>query len=195
MWTPTAGTYKIRILPVSDGDLFKEYHFHYNVYEPRILCPRRTYGAACPICRFASELWLVAKENGNDVQRSEARRLFVRKRYFTLVVLLRANGPELKIWSFESDVFQDLLEIVLDLRFGDISHPKTGRDLWITYTSTNTKPTITLASEESMLDSSAVRLLSFLPNIEDLLEHKTADEVQQHLDSYLSHREALKLQS
>ncbi len=30
-WRPEEGDQTIRILPTSDGDPFKEYHFHYNL--------------------------------------------------------------------------------------------------------------------------------------------------------------------
>ena len=53
-WRPSEGDQTVRILPTTDGDPFKEFHFHYNVGKnPGILCPKRNHGEDCPICDFA----------------------------------------------------------------------------------------------------------------------------------------------
>jgi hypothetical protein len=59
-WKPTEGDQDIRIVPTSDGDPFKVFHFHYNLGEAArggVLCPKRQFGEHCPICEFASSLW------------------------------------------------------------------------------------------------------------------------------------------
>jgi hypothetical protein len=82
-WRPSEGDQTIRILPTADGDPFKEFHFHYNVGKnPGIMCPKRNHGEDCPICDFASKLWKDGVENDNATLKSEAKKLFVRKRYY-----------------------------------------------------------------------------------------------------------------
>ena len=52
-WRPKEGDQTIRILPTSDGDPFKEFHFHYNVGKnPGIYCNKRNDGGECAICDF-----------------------------------------------------------------------------------------------------------------------------------------------
>ena len=74
-WKPQEGDQTIRILPTSDGDPFKEFHFHYNVgRNPGILCPKKNYGEKCPICEFASTLWREGVEKNDDRCKKEAKK-------------------------------------------------------------------------------------------------------------------------
>ena len=58
-WKPQEGEQTIRIVPTADGDPFKDYWFHYNVGKNSgFLCPKKNYGEDCPVCDFASKLWL-----------------------------------------------------------------------------------------------------------------------------------------
>ena len=93
-WRPKEGDQTIRILPTQDGDPFKEFHFHYNVGKnPGILCPKANHGEDCPICNFASQLWRDGVQNNDDTAKREAKKLFVRKRYFS-PILVRGEEDE-----------------------------------------------------------------------------------------------------
>ena len=74
-WKPQQGDQTIRIVPTSDGDPFKEFHFHYNVGKnPGILCPKKNHGDDCPICNFASTLWKEGVEKNEDDLKREAKK-------------------------------------------------------------------------------------------------------------------------
>ena len=99
-WRPTQGDQTIRILPTADGDPFKEFHFHYNVGKnPGIMCPKRNHGEDWPICDFASKLWKDGVENDDATLKSEAKKLFVRKRYYSPIIVRGKEKEGGKGWS------------------------------------------------------------------------------------------------
>jgi hypothetical protein len=96
-WKPQQGDQTIRIVPTADGDPFKEFHFHYNVGKnPGILCPKKNHGEDCPICNFASELWREGVDENDDDMKREAKKLFVRKRYFSPIIV---RGEEDRVFE------------------------------------------------------------------------------------------------
>ena len=79
-WKPQDGEQTIRIMPTEDGDPFKDYHFHYmtiNGKNNSVMCPKRNFGDACPICDFASNLWNEG-QNGTPGAGDEAKKLFAK---------------------------------------------------------------------------------------------------------------------
>ena len=129
-WKPSEGDQTLRILPTADGDPFKEYHFHYNVGKnPGILCPKKNFGEQCPVCDFASALWKEGVENNDDNAKREAKKLFVRKRYFSPILVRGEEQKGVRIWSYGKMAYETLLGLVLDPDYGDISDPETGTDI------------------------------------------------------------------
>ena len=109
-WRPQQGDQTIRILPTADGDPFKEFHFHYNVGKnPGILCPKKNHGEDCPICEFASSLWRDGVQNDDNTLKQEAKKLFVRKRYFSPILVRGQETDGVKIWSYGKTAYETLL--------------------------------------------------------------------------------------
>ena len=196
MWRPQAGAQHIRILPTADGDPFREFHFHYNVGKnPGIYCSKRNDGGECPICDFASKLWRDGVANDDQNLKNEAKKLFARKRYYS-PVLVRGNESEgVKIWAYGKTAYETLLGYVLDPDYGDITDPQTGTDMKLTYTIPGTpgsfpKTALQPRRRPSVLCDDAIAdcqdLLDSVPNIDNLFEVKTVEEVQALLDGYLS---------
>ena len=195
-WKPQEGDQTIRIMPTEDGDPFKEYHFHYNVGKnPGILCPKKNHGEDCPICEFASKLWRDGVENNDDTSKREAKKLFVRKRYFSPILVRGRETEGVKVWSYGKTAYETLLGYVLDPDYGDITHPETGTDLVLNYhvpgtpgsfPKTNLKPrrNASVLCDDAVADCDT--LLSSIPEIETLFQRHTSQEVQSLLDEYLS---------
>ena len=195
-WKPQEGDQTIRILPTDDGDPFKEHHFHYNVgRNPGILCPKKNYGEDCAICEFASQLWRDGVQNNDDTAKREAKKLFVRKRYFSPILVRGQETKGVKIWSYGKTAYEMLLGYVLDPDYGDITHPETGTDMVLTYTipgtpgsfpKTQLKPRRhpSILCEEAIADCD--KLLQSIPNIESLFQRLTSKEIKALLDEYLS---------
>jgi len=195
-WRPQEGDQTIRILPTEDGDPFKEYHFHYNVgRNPGILCPKKNHGEDCPICEFASKLWRDGVENNDDNSKREAKKLFVRKRYFSPIVVRGEETDGVRIWSYGKTAYETLLGYVLDPDYGDVTHPETGTDIVLNYTVPGTpgsfpKTQLKPRRRPSVLCDEAVadcdELVSSIPEIASLFQRHTPEEVRALLDEYLS---------
>ena len=195
-WRPNEGDQTLRILPTSDGDPFKEFHFHYNVgRNPGILCPKKNHAEHCPICEFASSLWREGVDNNDDNAKREAKKLFVRKRYFSPILVRGEEEKGVRIWSYGKMAYESLLGLVLDPDYGDITDPETGTDIVLTYTvpgtpgsfpKTQIKPRRrpSVLCDESVADCS--ELLTSIPDISGIFQRHTSDEVQAILDESFS---------
>ena len=195
-WRPTEGDQTIRVIPTEDGDPFKEFHFHYNVGKnPGILCPKRNHGEDCPICDFASHLWRQGVESNDDTAKREAKKLFVRKRYFSPILVRGEEAEGVRVWSYGKTAYETLLGLVLDPDYGDITDPETGTDIVLTYNVPGTpgsfpKTTLKPRRRPSVLCDEAVascdELLNSVPDFDTLFQRQTSEEIQALLDEFLS---------
>jgi hypothetical protein len=195
-WKPSEGDQTLRILSTEDGDPFKEFHFHYNVGKnPGILCPKKNHGEHCPVCEFASSLWREGMDNNDENAKREAKKLFVRKRYFSPILVRGEEEKGVRIWSYGKMAYELLLGLVLDPDYGDITDPETGTDIVLTYTVPGTpgsfpKSQIKARRRPSVLCDESVAncsdLLDSIPDISSIFQRKTSDEVQTMLDESFS---------
>ena len=195
-WRPSEGDQTLRILPTADGDPFKEFHFHYNVgRNPGILCPKKNHGEACPICDFASSLWREGVENNDDSAKREAKKLFVRKRYFSPIIVRGEEEKGVRVWSYGKMAYESLLGLVLDPDYGDVTDPETGTDIVLNYDVPGTpgsfpKTTLKPRRRPSVLCDDAVAdcatLLDSIPDFSTLFDEKTTEELETILGDYLS---------
>jgi len=191
-WKPEVGTHLIRILPSEDGDPVKELHFHYNMAERGgVMCPKRNFGDACPICEFATSLY----REGTPDSQDQAKKLFVTQRYYapSIVRGQEERGPVL--WSFPKTAYKAIIETILDEDYGDVTDPKKGYDLKVTYVSKNfgkgdrvvfdnlqprPKP-VALSGE----DSTSAEWMGHEIDVYKIFDRKTPQEVQKILDTFL----------
>ena len=195
-WRPEEGDQTIRILPTSDGDPFKEFHFHYNLGKnPGILCNKRTHGEDCPICDFASKLWRDGVDNNDDRAKREAKKMCARKRYYSPILVRGKESEGVKVWAYGKQAYENLLGLVLDPDYGDITDPETGTDIVLNYTVPGTpgsfpKTQLKPRRRPSVLCDDMVedcaQLLESNPDIGSLFDKKTTEEGQSLLDEYLS---------
>ena len=195
-WRPQEGDQTIRILPTSDGDPFKEFHFHYNVGKnPGILCPKKNYGEHCPICDFASKLWREGVNGNDDRAKNEAKKLFARKRYYSPVIIRGSETDGIKIWAYGKTAYETLLGYVLDADYGDITDPETGTDLVLNYTVPGTpgsfpKTQLKPRRRPSVLCDDAIasceELLESVPDIEAQFTRLSSEDIQALMDEFLS---------
>ena len=195
-WRPSEGDQTLRILPTADGDPFKEFHFHYNVGKnPGILCPKKNFGEHCPVCEFASALWKEGVEQNDDNAKREAKKLFVRKRYFSPILVRGEEEKGVRVWSYGKMAYETLLGLVLDPDYGDITDAETGTDIVLTYTVPGTpgsfpKSQIKPRRRPSVLCDEAVadcqELIDSVPDISGIFNRLSSDEVQAMLDDSFS---------
>jgi len=192
-WKPSEGDQEIRLVPTEDGDPFKVFHFHYNLGEAArggILCPKRQFGEECPICEFASSLW---KEN-SDESKKMAKGLFVRQRFFTPVVVRGEEEAGVRIWGYGKTIYETLLGLVLNPDYGDITDVDSGVDFTLNYTLPKAKgafPQTNLipkrkSSKLSKSKDQVADILSNIPNINDIFQRKSTEDIKMILESFLS---------
>lgn len=190
-WRPTEGDQEIRLVPTEDGDPFKVFHFHYNLGDNvrgGVLCPKRQFGDACPVCEFASQLW----KEGTDESKKMAKSLFVRQRFFTPVVVRGEEEAGVRIWGYGKTIYETLLGYVLNPDYGDITEVQSGVDFTLTYTLPKTKGAFPVTGLVPKRKSSALApkgeikaLLDSIPDVDALFTKKSTSEVQAILESYL----------
>ena len=188
-WRPQDGDTTIRVVPTNDGDPFKEYWFHYNVGETGgFLCPKKNYGEDCPVCSFVRNLY----NDGDEASVKMAKSLNARQRFFAPVVVRDNEQNGVQVWGFGRTVYSDLLNLVLNPDYGDITEVDAGTDLVITYGKAPgqafPQTNITPRRRSSPLNEDSDVVKEYLDNIPDfstLFDKKTTSEVQAILDQYM----------
>ena len=189
-WKPQDGESVIRILPTADGDPFKHFHFHYNIGDTKggFLCPKKNFGNECPVCDFVSKLY----NNGDDESRNMARKMVAKSRFFSPVLARGEEAEGVKVWGYSKTVYENLLQLVLNPDYGDITDPQNGTDLVLVYgkapgamfPSTN----ITARRKTTPITSDAELLKEVLDtnvDFDKLFEVKSLEEVSALLDKHL----------
>ena len=188
-WRPQDGETTIRIVPTEDGDPFKEFWFHYNLgNNPGFLSPKRNFGEDDPLDSFVRSLF----NEGTEDSVKMAKNLMARQRFFTPVVVRGEEDQGVRVWGFGKMAYQELLSLVLNPDYGDITDTEEGTDLVITYG----KPpgaqfpqtSITPRRRSSGLaktQKETKELLDQVPDFVELFERKTPDQVQTMLDEFL----------
>jgi len=193
-WKPQEGEQTIRILSTEDGDPFKDYHFHYmniNGKNNSVMCPKRNFGDDCPICSFASNLWNEG-QNGVPGAGDEAKKLFAKQRFFSPVIVRgqEASGP--RVYGYSKTIYEQLLNILFDPDYGDITDVMEGNDIRLTYgrsagrlfpeTKIRVRPMKTALHED---ENTIQSLLDNIPEFSTLFERKSTTEVQEILNQYI----------
>jgi len=192
-WKPMEGEQDIRIVPTADGDPFKVFHFHYNLGEGArggVLCPKRQFGDNCPICEFASSLW---KEESSESKKM-AKSLFVRQRFFSPVVVRSEEAAGVRLWGYGKTIYENLLGLVLNPDYGDITDVDAGVDLSLTYTLPKAKGAYPHTNLVPKRKSSALltskkeiaAALKNIPNIDEQFQQKSFSDLKAILESFLS---------
>ena len=188
-WRPQDGETTIRIVPTEDGDPFKEFWFHYNLgNNPGFLSPKRNFGEDDPLDSFVRSLF----NEGTEDSVKMAKNLMARQRFFTPVIVRGEEDQGVRVWGFGKMAYQELLSLVLNPDYGDITDTEEGTDLVITYG----KPpgaqfpqtSITPRRRSSGLAKTkkeTKELLEQVPDFVDLFERKTPDQVRNMLDEFL----------
>ena len=190
-WRPEDGETVIRILPTSDGDPFKEYWFHYNLGKnPGFLSPKKNFGEDDPLNDFVRQLY----NEGSDESIKMAKSLSARQRFFSPVLVRGEEDQGVRLWGYGKTAYKELLNLVLNPEYGDITDVTEGTDLVINYG----KPpgaqfpqtTITPRRKSSPLaksDDEISGMLDSIPSFKETFEpaRKTASEIQAMLDEFL----------
>lgn len=192
LWRPQEGEEAtVRLLSFSDNDgqPFKELWFYYNVgNSPGLLAPYQ-FGHPDPIQELINKL----RDDDNKESYELAKKLYPKMRAYAAAVVRGEEEKGVRLWSFGKQVYQSLLNVMLDEDYGDITDPKTGRDIKITcskpngktYASTDVMP----RGKSSPLSESSDRAKQWLANIPDpseLYTEKSYEELEKIVNDWLN---------
>ena len=192
LWKPQPGRTQIRILPykLNTDTPFIELFFHYDLGGKSFLSPT-SFGRPDPIEEFADKL----KQSGNREDWRLGKKLESKLRTFTPVVVRGEESGGTKFWGFGKTVYQELLSIIADPDYGDISDPLNGRDVVVEFkTAEETgasfpKTTIRVKPNQTPITEDKAVLTDLLDNQKDIREvynELTYDELAEALGDWLN---------
>ena len=192
-WKPQPGKSQVRIVPYKydKNNPFSELFFHYSLVPNKTVLSPLSYGRPDPVQQFADKL----KSTGNKDEWIQGKRIEPKMRTFVPVVVRGEENEGVKFWGFGKTVYQELLGIIADPDYGDISDSTTGRDIVVERqtpaeagnqygkTTIRVKPNVTALSDDSNL---LQKLLDEQPAIKELYNEPTFDELKEHLGNFLN---------
>ena len=192
-WKPQPGKSQVRIVPYKHdkSNPFSELFFHYSLVPNKTVISPLSYGRPDPVQQFADKL----KSTGNKDEWIQGKRIEPKMRTFVPVVVRGEENEGVKFWGFGKTVYQELLGIIADPDYGDISDSTTGRDIVVERqtpaeagnqygkTTIRVKPNVTALSDDSNL---LQKLLDEQPDIKELYTEPTFDELKGHLGNFLN---------
>ena len=192
LWKPSPGSQVVRIVPYkfNADNPFIELYFHYDLGGKNYLSPI-SFGRPDPIEEFAQKL----KSTGSKDDYRLGRKIEAKMRTFAPVMVRGEETQGVKFWGFGKTVYQELLSIIADPDYGDITDPVNGRDVAVEFktaeetgksfpsTSIRVKPNQTPITEDaSVLES----INETQKNITEIYQERSYDELTQALNDYLN---------
>ena len=192
-WKPQPGKTQIRIVPYkfNKENPFVEAFFHYGLGGNKTYLSPVTNGNADPVAEFADKL----KSTGNKDEWIQGKRLEPKMRTYAPVVVRGEEAQGVKWWGFGKTVYQELLGVIADPDYGDITDPTTGRDIVIERqtpaeagnqygkTTVRVKPNQTpITADKDVLQ----KIFDSQIKLEDLWDEPTYDDLKEALGNYLN---------
>ena len=192
-WKPQPGKTQIRIVPYfhNKSNPFSELYFHYSLVKNKTVLSPLSFGRPDPVQEFADKL----KASGNKDEWIQGKRIEPKMRTFAPVIVRGEENEGVKFWGFGKTVYQELLGIIADPDYGDISDPMTGRDIVVERqtpaeagnqygkTTIRVKPNQTELADDAKMQK---ELLENQPNYAELYTEPTYDELKEHLQNFLN---------
>ena len=192
-WKPEPGTQVVRIVPYKHNkdNPFVELYFHYNLGQNKTYMSPVSFGRPDPVQEFADKL----KSTGDKDEWIQGKRLEPKMRTFAPVVVRGREDEGVKFWGFGKTVYQELLSVIADPDYGDITDPVSGRDIQIERqtpaeagnqygkTTVRVKPNQTpITDSKEMLEG----VFENQPNLTELYTEPSYDELKEALANYLN---------
>jgi len=191
LWKPQPGKTQIRIVPYAfnKDNPFIELFFHYNLNNRSYLSPI-SFGRPDPIEEFAQKL----KGSGSKEDYQLSRKLEAKMRTFAPVIVRGEEKQGVKFWGFGKTVYQELLSIIADPDYGDITDPVNGRDVVVEFisaeetgasyptTKIRVKPNQTPISDEPEV----LEVVKSQQDIKEIYQELSYDDLTEILNEWLN---------
>jgi hypothetical protein len=192
-WKPEPGKTQIRIVPYkfNKENPFIELFFHYNLGNNKTYMSPVSFGRPDPVDEFANKL----KSTGNKDEWIQGKRLEPKMRTFAPVVVRGREAEGVKFWGFGKTVYQELLGVIADPDYGDITDAMAGRDILVERqtpaeagnqygkTTVRVKPNQTAITEDKAVLETIFNSQS---DLTELYTEPTYDELKEALQNYLN---------
>ena len=173
LWKPQPGKQVIRVLPYKHNkdNPFIELFFHFGLNNKTYLSPI-TFGRPDPIEEFAQKL----KTSGNREEYQMARKLEAKMRTFAPVIVRGEETQGVRFWGFGKTVYQELLSVIADPDYGDITDAVSGRDISVEFITAEEsgasfpKTTIRVKPNQTPITEDKAQLEGILDNQKDITE-------------------------
>ncbi len=192
-WKPEPGKQVVRVVPYKHNkdNPFIELYFHYNLGNNKTYLSPVSFGKPDPVSEFADKL----KSTGNKDEWIQGKRLEPKMRTFAPVVVRGKESEGVKFWGFGKTVYQELLSVIADPDYGDITDATGGRDIMIERqtpaeagnqygkTTVRVKPNqSTITDDKKVLEN----VLNSQSDLTELYTEPTYDELKEALQNYLN---------
>ena len=190
VWKPEAGKTRVRIVPYvhRKDNPFLELYFHYDLGKKTMLSPI-TFGNADPIVEFADKL----KKTGDKEDWLMGRKIEPKMRTYVPVIIRGKESEGVKFWGFGKTIYTELLSIISDADYGDITDLMNGRDIDVEFTpaegvgaypktAIRVKPNTQPATE----DKEIAQKIMNQPEITDLFPEPSYDELEKALAEWMN---------
>lgn len=189
IWRPTEGKTRIRIVPYvhRKDNPFLELYFHYDFGKKTMLSPI-SFGNPDPIQEFADKL----KKTGDKDDWVQGRKIEPKMRTYVPIVVRGKEEEGVKFWGFGKTIYSELLSIITDPDYGDITDLMSGRDIDVEFTpaeNANSYPKTTIRVKPSTTKATdnkevAQKILN-QPEITDIYPEPTYEELEDALKAWL----------
>ena len=192
LWKPQPGKTQIRVVPYefNKDNPFIELFFHYNLNNRSYLSPI-SFGRPDPIEEFAQKL----KGSGNKEDYQLSKKLEAKMRTFAPVIVRGEEAQGVRFWGFGKTVYQELLSIIADPDYGDITDPVNGRDVVVEFISAEESgasfPTTKIRvkpNQTPISDDPAIleKVKSSQKDIRDIYQEQSYDDLTNVLNEWLN---------
>jgi len=193
-WRPEEGkdaTVRIISFPNNDGQPFVDRWFYYGIGGEKafpILAPNQ-FGKPDPIQELITKL----REDGSEASRTLCKSLYPKLRTTAAVIVRGEEEKGVRLWTFGKMIYQDLLTLLLDEDYGDITDIHTGRDLKILVTKqagkqfADTKFTPRPVQSPLSKDADQLKMwLTTIPKMTDYDELLEASVIEKRVNDWLT---------
>jgi hypothetical protein len=187
---PEPGKQRVRIVPYvhRKENPFLEMYFHYDIAKRTMLSPV-TFGNADPVVEFAEKL----KKTGDKDDWLMGRKIEPKMRTYVPVIVRGKESEGVKFWGFGKTIYSELLSIIADPDYGDITDLMNGRDVDVEFTPSEgpgqypktairVKPNTSAATE----DKAIAKAILDQPKITDLFPEPTYEELETALKEWMN---------
>ncbi len=190
-WKPKAPSeHYVRIiaLPNNEGEPCATRMFYYNIGKFPILAPSQ-FGKQDPVQELITKL----REDGSPESKELAKKLYPKPKHYAAVIVRGEEDKGVQLWGFSKGVYQNILTIMMDPDYGDITDVERGHDIKVTLTQqpgkqfwdtaimARPKPTPLSSNPEDVK-----KWTTTIPDVDSLNPLKSYEELSKVLNDWLS---------